>query len=178
MTTNDNELRAQLREPPARDLEYLRGLRLAALAHIEKVTGYWYGAARDKVVVVTGPGTAYLPLPGPVATGYDEAIVVQERAYPGAEPVTLAGGQPSGWSWDGRNLVRNGGVRWWSAYQYTITYRQGLVEGEEPPDDVRLVANQLVALWYEQRLPVSEAAMQPVPMAARDLLRKRRRLFI
>lgn len=174
--SDDAELRAHLRNPPAGDLEYLRSLRDAALAYVEKETGFWYGAVRDRVVTRRGSGSEVLKLPGPIPADYGAAILVQERTYPGADAVDVLAGDTNGWEWDGRNLVRRGLYRWWENYQYTFTYQQGLLPDEEPPADVRLAIEQLVAQWYEQRLPVSEAvrSAQKVPFAAGDLLGKRK----
>lgn len=172
---DESSLRAALRDPPAADLEYLRQLRDAALAHVEKLTGKWYGAARDQAVTLEGKGSRTLWLPGPLLQGYEE-VTVAERAYPGGDPRTILEDDSDGWEIRGSTLLRHGGAVWWSGWLYDVTYQQGATEASVPADVGRWI-QETVAGWYEVRLPVGDA-VSVVPTGAEAIMQTRRWLPI
>jgi uncharacterized phiE125 gp8 family phage protein len=167
-----NELRRLLRAPEPEDDTYLVGLEAAAVAHMERQTGRYYGAARDRTEYVTGTGNTVLHVDGPIADPV--AVTVQERPYPGAVAIEIDDYDEGGFTVRDEKLIRVPGYRWIYGYEYEVTYRQGYAVGSEP-GDVAQAVRQLVALWYEVRLPVGGDTAE-VPHGVAAIIRANRRV--
>lgn len=152
------DLKAALRVRHGRDNAYLTGLEAGAVAYVQRGSGKYLGAATERTHYVRGNGTDTLYLPGPVgrdiSTGLPLVVSVVERAYPGAEGTILVADEADGWLVRDNRLVRKGGYGWTTGMEYEVAYTQ---DGElEVPADLRQAVLQLVTLWYEKRLPLTD----------------------
>ena len=153
---------------------YLIGLEAAALASAERRTGGYWGEPQAATPYLEGAGTPDLWLPDHAS----EVTRVVERLYPNAQETALDEGayalrlDPG--STHGLRLVRLGGV-WCRGADYAVTYTRGYEAGQEPAD-IRQAALGLVALWFEQRLPVALGTVAPpVPNHVAAILAARRK---
>lgn len=148
-----------LKEPPAEDDAYVLALERSAVAYAERVTGRHLGEPGERTEYIEGRGGQVLYL---TARPEPDDLAVTEAHYPGAEPVDIT---PDVMLRDAK-LIRLGGAQFWRGHEYAATYTHaGAV-----PDDIRHAVRQLVALWYETRLPLSEVAASPVPAAVGAIL--------
>ena len=137
--------------------DYLQHLLEAATAYAERQSGRFLGAARDRTVYLRGNGTGQLFLEGPVGAdpyGVPLVSLVTERQYPGDTGNELAADDATGWLVRGDVLVRKGGYSWTRGWEYEVAYTQD-PSGRYP--DISEGVVKLVTLWYERRLPVSQA---------------------
>lgn len=156
--------------------EYLAGLERAAIAYVQRKTGWYWGSAEDVTVHLRGMGSPDLWLPDHAS---DVGEVVQWSPY-GVDQTIDASEyalrlEPG--STHGIRLVRRSGI-WHPGVEYAVTYTRGYAEGAEP-EDIRQAVTALVALWYEQRLPVSLGmAAAPVPDHVAAILAAHRRVMV
>lgn len=177
----DDRLLAQAFKPADQSgLEYVRALEAAAVALIERQTGKYFGPVRTRTEYVLGTGSGMLYLEGPVATDvYDVALItsVNEAAYAGGEQTEIDLDEDDGFVVREEVLYRKGGGVWSRGYEYEVVYQQGYDPGEEPAD-IRQAVMQLVTHWFDNRAPVSEAAMHEVPLGVSDVIAANRRPLI
>lgn len=156
-----DDLRDALEQPDRSEDPYIRDLEAAAVAYAERQTGLYLGAARDATEYVIGGGTSDLWLAGPVA----EITSVTEHAYSGDDGTVLTAEDDDGYLVRGDRLVRKNGNTWYRGYEYEVAYSQGA----DVPADIQQAVRQLVALWFEARLPVSDAGLQDIPHTVSDI---------
>lgn len=156
-----DDLKLALRVTHTAEDDYITALEAAAVGYIERFTGRTFSAEVEVTEYLWGRGTDTLVLretPGGTLT-------VVERATPGATGTTIAAGDEDGYLVRGRKLVRKNGHAWYRGYEYAATYTQGYAAGSEP-DDIQNLVKQIVAHWYERRIPmptVGEVFTFPVP---------------
>lgn len=147
--------------------DYLTALEAAAVAYLERETHRYFGAAANATEWHRGMGTSTLFLreaPSAIPT------TVTERVDPGdQDPTTVTASASDGYTLRGRRLIRKDGV-WVRGYEYEVTYARGYASGAEPAD-VRQAVTQLVALAYEQRLPLVVGTVAfPVPHSVQRVI--------
>lgn len=159
------ELKAALQIPAAltEHDDYLTALERAAVAYVERKTGWYWGPQQEATALIEGTGTWTLWLPDHAS----DVVRVVERSFWSGDGLELPGDsyelvkEPG--STHGLKLRRNTWYPWACACTYAVTYTRGYAPGEEPADIRQAVAG-LVAHWFEHRLPVaSDLAAQPAP---------------
>lgn len=177
---SDHLLTQAFRPADQRELEYVRALEAAAVAHVERATGKYFGPVRTRTEYVRGDGRGELHLDGPVASDvYDAPLItsVNESAYVGGEQTELLESDDDGFVVRDSVLHRKSGV-WSRGYEYEVIYQQGYDEGEEPAD-IRQAIMQLVTLWHEIRLPVALGTVAPeVPHNVSEIIAAHRRMRV
>lgn len=167
------DLRVALKDPPASENAYVKQLEAAAVALIERETGKYYGPVRTRTEIAIGTGFGTLQLVGPVALdvyGVAQIASVNESQYAGGTASEIVADGSGGFIVRESVLYRRSGGFWRSGYEYVVVYEQGYAEGEEPAD-IRQAVMQLVALWYEARLPVVEAGtLADVPFSLAQII--------
>lgn len=156
--------------------DYLTALELAAVAHVERGTGRYYGSVAATTEYIEGNGTRDLWLAE--APAASPAPVVTEAVYPGATTTTIDPDGAAGYLVRGLRLVRKNGLVWSLGYEYAATYTRGYAPGSEPAD-IRHCVKMIVAHWYERRIPmpkVGENLAFPVPLHAQSIINANRRL--
>lgn len=160
---------------------YLLELEAAAVAHIQNMTGRYYGAAAAVTQQVIGGGHERLWLAEPAAT---LPVSVKERSGAGADEITITAANSDGYEFrhGSMALVRKAGV-WGQGYEYEVTYTRGYAQtgnGAEAsiaaPPEVREAVMILATWWYEQRIPAALGTVAPeVENHLRSILRQKRR---
>jgi hypothetical protein len=130
--------------------ELLDEMIARAVAFIEMQTNRVFSTPREVTYVLTGQGSAFLPLPEPMAEPLEDSggalISVVERSAPGGTATVVdvdavdirAGGKS-------HTLVRHSPNIWTKGYEYTVAYLSGYVVNTGPRDVEQLVID-MVAL--------------------------------
>lgn len=155
------DLKAALQIPAAftEHDDYLTALERAAVAYVERKTGWYWGPQQEVEVVLYGSGTRDLWLPdhaSAVSRVVEWSVYGVDIELP-AESYALRL-EPG--STHGLRLSRRDGGLWLLGYEYAVTYTRGYAAGEEPAD-IRQAVIGLVALWFEQRFPVALGTVAP-----------------
>jgi len=159
------ELRTALKNPASEDDAYITALEQGAVALMERRTGKYFGGEEERTEYLVGKGGQTLYLSGPSGA----VATVTEAAYPGTTGEDITDGVVA----RGTKLIRTDGYQWAKGYEYAVTYTRGWAEGAEP-HDIRQAVRQLVTLWYEHRLPVSEAGATPLPAGVESVIASHR----
>lgn len=174
------ELRAICRVTGTTHDQRLAALEIAAVDHLQRETGRFFGPTESVTEWITGDGTDTLWL----RDHANEAIAtVDERSAPGGTATTITAGNDDGYlqrTDDLTKLVRRNGLAWTLGYEYEVTYERGYDSGEEPKS-ARQIVEQLVAWWFERRVPAprpGESAGAFVPHHVSRLLDGLRRLHV
>jgi uncharacterized phiE125 gp8 family phage protein len=174
------ELKAALRIPAAltEHDDYLTALERAAVAYVERRTGWYWGPQQEATALLEGNGTWALYLPDHAS----EVVRVAERSRwsgtetelpPSSYELVLPPGETHG-----LKLSRRTWEPWAYGVLYAVTYTRGYAAGEEPADIRQAVAG-LVAHWFEHRLPVAAAeAAQSSPDHVAAILAARRKAVV
>lgn len=174
-------LKNALRVRHDRDDAYLADLEAFAVSHAGRVSGRYLGALEERTVYLAGHGRPTLYLEGPVAvdvsTGLALVSMVTERAHPGEVGTELVAAEEDGWLVRGNALVRKNGHRWIYGWEYEVTYSR---DGEaDVPGGIQQAVLQLVALWYEHRVPLAQVqVLQELPYGPTQLLLSHRRPLV
>ena len=140
-----------LEDPSARDLDRLEKLEAAAVAFVQTWTGRYFGPPVEHSEVLIGAGSGRIWLShAPVAVGDGPLVILEERAYPGADPHPLVIDEDFGVVVSGgeAELVRySPALNWSRGYGYTARYHRGYPEGEEPADIRQLVTDLVAVRW-------------------------------
>jgi uncharacterized phiE125 gp8 family phage protein len=136
-------LRQHLRIGHELDDALLETYEAAAVAYLERTMDRYFGPPRSRVVVLRGSAVLYLD--GPVVSVVDVTV----RSYPADEGEALTVGTDYTVVGDSVRLTWPYAHGW----EYEVEYTQGYAAGTEPAD-VQLAVLQLVAQWYESRMPV------------------------
>lgn len=153
--------------------DYLAALEAAAVSYVQHRTGWYWGPSEDVTTYLWGMGSPDLWLPDH-ASAVGEVV---ERSFYGVDRMLDASVytlrlEPG--STHGLRLIRLDGI-WHPDAEYAVTYTRGYAEGEEP-GDIRQAVIGLVALWFEQRLPVAlDTVAPPVPDHVAAILAARRK---
>ena len=143
------ELKSALRidaDQDAHDADLLR-LEPAAVAACERVTGRYFGPPATLKETVEGTGQRELWL----RNEPHEVASVTIVGNPGGALAQLV--PATFYAVRGRRLVGAGGWGYESwPHEYEVVYSAGYEPGTEPAD-VRQAVHDLVALWFEQRIP-------------------------
>ena len=174
------ELKDALRIPAALTEHdyYLTALERAAVAYVERRTGWYWGPQQQATALLEGNGTWALYLPD-----HASAVVrVAERSRwsgtetelpPSSYELVLPPGETHG-----LKLSRRTWEPWAYGVLYAVTYTRGYAAGEEPAD-IRQAVVGLVAHWFENRLPVAAAgAAQPAPDHVAAIIAARRKAVV
>lgn len=163
-----SDLCVALKQPPASEYGFILDLRAAAVAHIQKLTDRYFGAAGSYTEIIPGPGLPRMWLREPAAS---LPTTLLERAGPGEDDVTVTASATDGYvlRHNGLALIRKGGLCWLDGYEYEVTYTRGYAvtdsgEDEESiaaPDDVRKAVYDLVTWWFENRIPAALGTVAP-----------------
>ena len=161
------------------DDSYLVNLEAAAVAYVQRKTGWYWGEEAEAVMTVEGGGGGVLWLPEKVTA----VTSVVSQPYEGGDQTTITAGADDGYALrlapgetHGMRLIRKGGVGWAREYEYVVTGTIGYDEAVPVPDDIRQAVSSLAVLWYEQRLPVALGSVAPpVPNHVAAILEARRR---
>lgn len=168
------ELKAALNIPAADVLydDLLTEYEAAAVAYVQRRTGWYIGPELSAEFVIEGGGGGVLWLPEKASA----VTAVASRAYEGGTETAIATGDADGWALrlppgetHGMRLVRKGGYGWTQGLEYKVTATIGypaspiLVGPDEwpAPDDDRADVTALVAHWFENRLPVAVGTVAP-----------------
>lgn len=159
------DLKAHLRVTHTHDDGYIAELEEAAVAHVSRYTGRYFGQQSETTEHVLGSGTDVLWLSAEPVVGAQTPVTVAERSVPGITPT-----QVDDFEVRGRKLLRTGGGVWARGWGYAVTYTRGYAEGAEP-ENVRHAVKMLVAHWYTNRTSaVTATNALRVPDGVRDLL--------
>jgi hypothetical protein len=143
---------------------YLVDLEAAAVAHIEKRTGRYYGTAGSVTEIIRGTGGPRLWLSEPAierdSTTDALPISVIERYGPGSEETTILAADADGYVLrnNGLALYRKDGGIWSSLLEYEVTYTRG---NATLPADLEHAVKVLVAWWFEMRIPAALGTVAP-----------------
>lgn len=153
--------------------DHLTALEAAAVSYVQRRTGWYWGPSEEVTVHLRGMGSPDLWLPDHASA---VSKVVEWSPY-GIDQTLDASAytlrlEPG--STHGLRLVRLDDI-WYPDAEYAVTYTRGYTEGEEP-GDIRQAVLGLVALWFEQRLPVALGMVAPpVPDHVAAILTARRK---
>jgi hypothetical protein len=149
-----DELRIALDIDSSVDEDILEKLEAAAVAFVERETGWHFVGVDDVVEVVTGDGSDRLRLRGMVTTA---PATVSEAAYVGATPTTITATASDGYELRTKGvpvnriyLVRKQGYVWHDGYEYTVTADRGYTAGAEPTEIRELVRDLVLLKWNER----------------------------
>lgn len=161
------DLKLALRLDPDATTEddYLEALEAAAVAHVERATGRYFGPVVERTEYLRGDGRQEIYLQEePAATGASPAVVIA---------VTSDGEDVSGDDYEVRGRILRHTSAWGLALYPTdlvVIYDAGYEAGEEPAD-IRQAVTTLVAHWYEFRIPVALGTVAPeVAFTLREML--------
>lgn len=138
------ELRRNIAGVQTSELEALRQMEAAAVAHLERLTNRYFGPPRETIEHVRSNDGYTLWLDGPIVS----IATVDERTYIGGDATAIVEGESDGFVVRGDKLLRAGGLGW--PYEYEVAYQQGYTACEEP-DDVRRAVIELVRWLYQLR---------------------------
>lgn len=168
------KLKAALRITASTDDGYLVDLEVQAVSFVERETGRYFGAVASVTEYLIGGGTDTLFLSEAPAA---PPTTVTERTYPGGDATTITAADADGYVLRGTmKLVRKGGGIWARGYEYEVTYDRGYA-AEAEPGEIRMLVTDLVAYWYEERVPVASlgSGAEPLPLHASKILASWRR---
>lgn len=120
--------------------EYIQSLIDAALNYIQLMTGHWYGEAKTIAEVTTARRVIWLST--------EPTAITTIEAYEAG-----AWSELTTYDVTGRRLTLGDGYRFPS--EVRVTYEAGYDDADVPPDAAQRVL-QLVALWFENRVPTTE----------------------
>jgi hypothetical protein len=156
------------------DADLIVAYEAAAVQHVQRLTGRYFGPPAERTEYVAGEGQRELILVNDIAPEGTVAVVMDGTAVP-AEDFEIRGRRlrhVSGWGHPG-----------YAAADLVVTYTAGYAvtqpadDYDDPiadvaaPDDVRQAVRLLVAHWYEFRIPVALGTVAPeVAAGLRDLL--------
>jgi hypothetical protein len=160
---------------------YLVELEGAAVAYVQRRTGWYLGEPDTVNLIVEGGGGGSLWLPERVSA----VSAVSSQPYEGGPKTVITSEADDGWTLrlppgatHGRRLIRTGGHGWTRGLEYVVTAEIGYDPGMEPEED-RNDVKALVVHWFENRIPVvtSTVAVE-VPLHVAERLRSRQRVRI
>lgn len=164
-------LRAHLREPPTADNALIRLYEQAAVARVERETGFSYVAEASVVEELEGSGNDSLWLANLPKAG--AAFTLKE--WDGTAWQTVPA---SDYRRSGRVLYRTGGAWKRGRLLYQASYTAGYAQSgaaEEisiaAPADIREAVLELVAAMYTERTTAAET-----PQRAREIIQATRRM--
>jgi hypothetical protein len=126
------------------DAAIVEELEAQAVAHVERVTGRYFGPVREVTEILRGNGSARLWL----AETPIDGVTVAEAARVGDEPGDMdAAAFALRVSGNEAALERRGGKVWDAGAEYHVTYSHGYEDGEEPADVRRAVMAWVSRQW-------------------------------
>jgi hypothetical protein len=167
-----DELRAIIRETRSTHDVYLAALESAAVDHLERETGHYFGDPKAVTLTLVGDGTPVLWLRD-LIHGASAPATVDQRSSPAASATTITASASDGYVVRGDSiskLVRKAGLVWLLGYEYEVTFDRGY---DAPPPSARQFVSFCVAHWFERRVPlpkVGETLTADVPHHASALL--------
>jgi hypothetical protein len=160
------ELKTQLNIPHTLHDTYLAALEAAAVEVAEQHFGY-LGTAEEVTEMRRGLGTDTLILSdAPVIESVDEDypdVVVTGALAPGGTTSSV-----TDFVVRGKLLLRTSGV-WSRGHEFAVTYMRGYLPGAQP-ERAHHAVRVLVAHWYMNRTPVSNANASKMPHTLDALL--------
>ncbi|MFW6331481.1 MAG: hypothetical protein ACOC3J_07135 [Gemmatimonadota bacterium] len=160
---------------------YLADLEEAAVAYVQRATGWYIGEEAEATLIVEGGGGGVLWLPEKVSA----VSAVSSQPYEGGDQTAIAEADDDGWALrlppgetHGMRLVRKGGHGWTRGVEYVVTATIGYAAGTGPGMD-REDVRALVSHWFENRLPAEiGTVVGKVPLHVAERIAARRRVRV